>query len=140
MARHRGLLIVAIAALLAIGSPGLAVETNVYGDPGSDDFSTAMAVAVDQAGAVYVTGVFFGDFQGSTSNQWDIWMAKVGDAGEFDWLLTWDAPEINGTDFSELNWEAPEWLSADAESIAGNDGTIAAMQRKPNMGARVPSR
>ncbi len=126
MVRRSSLLIVVVAALLAVSAPGLAVETNVYGDPGSSDFSTAMAVTVDDAGAAYVVGVFFGEFQGNTSTEWDIWMARVGANGSFDWLLTWDAPEIDGTDFSQLNWESPEWVSSDSEIIAGPSGVVAA--------------
>ncbi len=115
----------AVVALLVMSSPVAAVETNVYGDPGSDDFSAALAVTSDDAGTIYVTGVFYGDFRGVTSNGWDIWMARVSPAGGFDWFLTWDAPEIDGTDFSQLNPEYPEWVANKAEIVIGADGRLA---------------
>lgn len=121
---HRRLAGFVLAALIASAVPALAGETNVYGDPGSGNYSVAMAVAADGTGTVFTLGVFLGEFQGVSSTGWDIWMARVGPSGGFDWLVTWDAPEIDDIDFSQESMGSPAWTNPGAELIVGADNRL----------------
>ncbi len=51
---------------LVFALPSLAVETNVYGNPGSSNFSIAMAVTADEEGNLYTVGVFYGSTSSPT--------------------------------------------------------------------------
>lgn len=94
---------VAIAVLLMVAVPATgAPQTNVYGDPGSSDYSAAHAVVADADGSLYALGVFSGEFQGKVaSGTFDVWMARFDAAGGTVWVRSWDAPEIEGTDWSD---------------------------------------
>ena len=102
--RSHWMALAVIAAVLVVPSLALAGDQHVYGDPGSGDFSVALAAAADSSGNAYVMGAFYGQFQGATSNEWDLWIARIADDGSFVWLRTFDAG-VGDLDYPALgNW------------------------------------